>query len=185
MPFTQFRDRFCDLAERETRTITRVEDSESGLPADQYAFVEMFCDEPGCDCRRVLFTVIDTASGHCEAVINFGWEDASFYADWLREDDPYIVSTLKGPALHLGPAQGRHADAILDVAGKYVLSDEAYVARVKRHYAMFRADVEQDNRPVPARRGAKTGRNDLCPCGSGQKYKKCCAEKARDTGAES
>ena len=23
----------------------------------------------------------------------------------------------------------------------------------------------------------KTGRNDLCPCGSGVKYKKCCYEK--------
>jgi len=27
---------------------------------------------------------------------------------------------------------------------------------------------------------AKTGRNDLCPCGSGRKYKKCC--EAKDDG---
>jgi hypothetical protein len=26
---------------------------------------------------------------------------------------------------------------------------------------------------------AKTGRNDLCPCGSGRKYKKCCEAKER------
>ena len=25
--------------------------------------------------------------------------------------------------------------------------------------------------------GSKTGRNDPCPCGSGKKYKKCCALK--------
>ena len=25
--------------------------------------------------------------------------------------------------------------------------------------------------------GKKIGRNDLCPCGSGKKYKKCCALK--------
>ena len=24
---------------------------------------------------------------------------------------------------------------------------------------------------------SKTGRNDACPCGSGKKYKKCCAAK--------
>jgi preprotein translocase subunit SecA len=24
--------------------------------------------------------------------------------------------------------------------------------------------------------GEKVGRNDLCPCGSGQKYKKCCGK---------
>lgn len=28
--------------------------------------------------------------------------------------------------------------------------------------------------PLPAQRGAKVGRNDPCPCGSGKKYKKCC-----------
>jgi preprotein translocase subunit SecA len=26
----------------------------------------------------------------------------------------------------------------------------------------------------PIKKGVKVGRNDLCPCGSGKKYKKCC-----------
>lgn len=30
--------------------------------------------------------------------------------------------------------------------------------------------------PAPAAKGAKVGRNDPCPCGSGKKYKKCCGE---------
>lgn len=30
----------------------------------------------------------------------------------------------------------------------------------------------------------RIGRNDPCPCGSGRKYKKCCAEKAERAGAE-
>jgi uncharacterized protein YecA (UPF0149 family) len=29
---------------------------------------------------------------------------------------------------------------------------------------------EREKAPV----GARTGRNDPCPCGSGKKYKKCC-----------
>jgi SEC-C motif-containing protein len=33
--------------------------------------------------------------------------------------------------------------------------------------------VSGDARAVPASAPAKPGRNDLCPCGSGQKYKKC------------
>ncbi len=28
------------------------------------------------------------------------------------------------------------------------------------------------------RSGAKIGRNDPCPCGSGKKYKKCCGVNA-------
>jgi hypothetical protein len=37
---------------------------------------------------------------------------------------------------------------------------------------------------IPIRReGPKTGRNDLCPCGSGKKYKRCCLGKpAPDAG---
>ena len=32
---------------------------------------------------------------------------------------------------------------------------------------------------------AKTGRNDLCPCGSGRKYKKCCEARERGGGTRS
>jgi len=32
--------------------------------------------------------------------------------------------------------------------------------------------------PAPVLAEAKVGRNDPCPCGSGKKYKKCCAGAA-------
>ncbi|WP_101926787.1 MULTISPECIES: UPF0149 family protein [Luteimonas] len=34
-----------------------------------------------------------------------------------------------------------------------------------------------DRRPEPARRADVPGRNDPCSCGSGKKYKKCCADQ--------
>ena len=37
---------------------------------------------------------------------------------------------------------------------------------------LTRKQIEQVTEPV--RREPKIGRNDLCPCGSGKKYKKCC-----------
>ena len=36
----------------------------------------------------------------------------------------------------------------------------------------------QAEAPRPVRAGAKIGRNDPCPCGSGKKYKKCCGKAA-------
>jgi preprotein translocase subunit SecA len=41
---------------------------------------------------------------------------------------------------------------------------------------MFFSHGESDSgsKPQPARRAAKIGRNQPCPCGSGKKYKKCC-----------
>src|SRR5439155_1525431 len=56
MPFVAF-DKLClETAERETRTII-LQCARAGLPAGSYQFLEMFCDESGCDCRRVMFSV--------------------------------------------------------------------------------------------------------------------------------
>lgn len=80
----------------------------------------------------------------------------------------------------------------LDVRATTDDGDDAtveYVARFRLHgqqvahheLARFRREngrwlyVDGDVNPKPApRQTAKVGRNDPCPCGSGQKYKKCC-----------
>jgi preprotein translocase subunit SecA len=42
----------------------------------------------------------------------------------------------------------------------------------------MRINVEAQRAPQPARTtGARVGRNDPCPCGSGKKYKHCCMRK--------
>lgn len=40
------------------------------------------------------------------------------------------------------------------------------------------SDFERLMNPVPPARSEKVGRNEPCPCGSGKKYKRCCADKA-------
>ena len=42
----------------------------------------------------------------------------------------------------------------------------------------YQAGPAQAEAPKPVRTGAKVGRNDPCPCGSGKKYKKCCGRAA-------
>jgi preprotein translocase subunit SecA len=37
----------------------------------------------------------------------------------------------------------------------------------------YQTGAAQAEAPKPVRAGAKVGRNDPCPCGSGKKYKKC------------
>ena len=39
----------------------------------------------------------------------------------------------------------------------------------------FDEDEENQKRSEPMIAGPRVGRNDLCPCGSGKKYKKCCS----------
>jgi len=47
--------------------------------------------------------------------------------------------------------------------------------RHKRQQAQiqFQTGPAKSEAPKPVRAGAKVGRNDPCPCGSGKKYKKC------------
>ena len=49
MPYSLFHGRFPDVAERETRTVTVIDSSDFNLPPAHYSFLEMFCDEPGCE----------------------------------------------------------------------------------------------------------------------------------------
>jgi preprotein translocase subunit SecA len=45
----------------------------------------------------------------------------------------------------------------------------------RQRLEMNRSDEEAAKTPV-TREGDKVGRNDLCPCGSGNKYKRCCGK---------
>ena len=142
MPYVLFREHCREIAERETRTIFVTEHSDLGLPAGHYAFLEMFCDEAGCDCRRVFFYVVSSFREDVEAVIAYGWEKPDFYAKWMKDDDPHIVSEIKGPVLNSGSPQSKLAPAILDLVRNVLLRDETYVERVRQHYSLFREKVD-------------------------------------------
>ncbi len=50
--------------------------------------------------------------------------------------------------------------------------------RRQQQELQYQAGAAQAEAPKPIRTGAKIGRNDPCPCGSGKKYKKCCGKAA-------
>ncbi len=58
--------------------------------------------------------------------------------------------------------------------------EEAFQRRKRRELEQARMAGAGDRQPVQqvVRSGAKIGRNDPCPCGSGKKYKKCCGANA-------
>ena len=77
MFFVPFHDFYPELAEAETRHAILMEPT-NGLPGDTYALVELYCNEPGCDCRRVMLMVVAKKRGPL-AVISYGWESLEFY----------------------------------------------------------------------------------------------------------
>lgn len=162
----------------------------------------MFCDEPGCDCRRVFFHVQTEKHGNV-ATIAYGWESRDFYVTWLGSDDKNTINELMGPCLNLASQQSKYASELLNIVKNILLADTAYIDRVKRHYWMVREKVNKSGKighfeSNQSRHGGthsnvmsfphafnvtpymnqthNVGRNDPCPCGSGKKYKRCCLE---------
>ena len=142
MPYTAFHERFPEVAEREVRNIILFDDPE--IPDGEYSLVEFYCDEPDCDCRRVMFNVVAWRTSKIVAVIVYGWESKAFYAEWYGRNDPEALKELKGPALNSMSRQSKLAPALLEKVTTYVLQDEKYVNRLKRHYQIFRKAVEQE-----------------------------------------
>ena len=142
MPYSLFYNHFHEISEHETRIVTVIDQSVFNLPPADYSFLEMFCDEPGCDCRRVFFSVLSSLQNDIQAVITWGWEKREFYAKWMGDDDPIIIRDLIGPALNLVSPQTKFASALLDLFRNVLLKDAAYVDRIKRHYAMFRQKID-------------------------------------------
>lgn len=150
MPYSFFHSRFPKVAERETRSVTVYDPSEFNLPPADYAFLEMFCDEPDCDCRRVFFTVISSREDDVKAVISWGWEDQVFYTKWIKDSDPDVIKELMGPILNIMSPQSAQAPALLKLFQEVLLPDTAYIERIKRHYVMFRQTVDKKSKKSSA-----------------------------------
>lgn len=138
MPMTPFFERFPDLAARETRSMILPRPT-GGLPAGRYGILELYCDEPGCDCRRVVFEVVEESRPNTPlAIINYGWESEQFYAAKLGGDRDSARQIRAGSLDPLNP-QSELAPALLRLLQEVVLQDPAYVARLGRHYGMVKA----------------------------------------------
>ena len=49
-----------------------------------------------------------------------------------------------------------------------------YVKSIVQDGADIKVNILDNTQGVTQRDVSRVGRNDLCPCGSGKKYKKCC-----------
>jgi hypothetical protein len=152
MDYGPFFEEFPEVAKEETRQITVL--NEGGkLPKGRYLLIELFCTDPGCDCRRVFLNVRHVESEQLMAVIAYGWEDRQYYREWfgegvpgnesLLEERPSMLDELKGPALNTGSPQSEFAPALLEEV-ESVLEDDDYVERIKRHYRMFKDAIAEE-----------------------------------------
>ena len=126
-----------EVARRETRSFQiKPLSGAEGLPNDEYAILEFYCDDSSCDCRRGFFQIISKARGGTVlASINYGWESRKFY----RRQMPFIPEAAREiteGSLDPLNRQSPLAQELLEIF-RQVVADESYKMRLKRHYELF------------------------------------------------
>ncbi len=118
--------------------------------------------------RRTLLSVVDSR-----------WREHLYEMDYLREGigwrglsqrDPLVEYKREGFDIFQEMERGLKADYVT-----YIYRVENIKVREEEIQQLSYSGGEEPNQPQksPRKTAAKIGRNELCPCGSGKKYKKC------------
>src|SRR6266508_5300944 len=84
MSLIPFYSRCREVALRDVRAMI-VHENASQMPAGRYLFVEWYCDDPECDCRRVFLQVFSHAEKERVLLtINYGWESPKYYQNYMQ-----------------------------------------------------------------------------------------------------
>ena len=170
-----FSSEFPDLALKEALRV--IAKRRSDIPDGQYLLLDSYCDDPDCDCRRVMVNVVSCDDPrNILATINYGWESVEFYKEFMYGDEK-SAGYATGAALDILNFQSDLAPAFLRIFEQTLT--QIYVETLKNHYKMFKQAIREKQNvrsEVKNKYGRKIGRNEPCPCGSGEKHKKCCGE---------
>jgi preprotein translocase subunit SecA len=127
--------------------------------------------------RRIIMDIVDTQ-----------WKDHLLSLDHLKEGiglrgygqkDPLVEFKKEGFKLFEDMMERIDSDSVRFLFLMQPAKPEQEAREIEERHRRQQAQIKfsagpaQTEAPKPVRSGAKVGRNDPCPCGSGKKYKKC------------
>jgi len=113
----------------QVRTVSIVQSPQ--LPGGEYSFIDMYCADPECDCRKTMIQVMH--NGKPVSVINFGWESDSYYENWMggsAEDNP--MPQMHGASIDITSPDLVSRKGILSLFN--ALLNDMWIAKFKQHY---------------------------------------------------
>jgi len=99
------------------------------LPDGEYSFIDTYCSDPECDCRKTMIQVMH--KGKRVSVINYGWEPASFYQKWMGSSAK-DEAKMHGASIDITSPNHVSPDGILALFN--VLLNDIWIAKFKQHY---------------------------------------------------
>jgi hypothetical protein len=190
MRFLSFFDEFPELVKSEFRNIVVLNDgTHQYISPGNYAFLELFCPDINCDCRKVIINVISVNPTKTWAILNYGWESEDYYKKWWGKN-PLLYQPMTGVKFD-PPTNNPLKKEFLDVFQRIILHDKNYAKRIESHYFIFKEKMREKQKEqtnfvktqnnVLTLSTEKIKRNGLCACNSGKKFKKCCLLTAYNT----
>lgn len=82
--------------EHQIRTVTLTDSPQ--LPGGECKFVDFYCIDRDCDCRKTMILVHH--NGKNISTVNYGWENPSFYFKWLHGHDRDLAFPASQPSHH-------------------------------------------------------------------------------------
>lgn len=142
MSMIPFHSRYGAVALRDVRAMI-VDENECQMPAGRYLFVESYCDDPACDCRRVFLQVLSHAEKERMLLgINYGWESPKYYQKYLHWSAKKAREISAGCLDPLSPRPD-WAATFLQLFRENVL-DDFYKTRLKQHYTLFKLSLTRN-----------------------------------------
>jgi hypothetical protein len=133
------------------------------LSGKKYRIIDQYCLRPQCLCTDTNLSVIDFdesgGRGKELGCINVNYEKKS----WKMVEDG---SLALDPDVLRSTLENEIPDLYDTLHKRHVRLRSIYTFSKEKHFSTNQPPI------LP-----KVGRNDLCPCGSGKKFKKCCSDK--------
>jgi len=132
--------------------------------------------------RRIILDIVDAQ-----------WKDHLLSLDHLKEGiglrgygqkDPLVEFKKEGFTLFEDMMERIDSDAVRFLFLMQPAKPEQEAREIEERHKRQQAQIQfstgpaKSEAPKPVRAGAKIGRNDPCPCGSGKKYKMCHGKNA-------
>lgn len=129
--------------------------------------------------RQAVWGAAEWCEGFLAATQRFDADDWAglWTLDGLRAISNTERNSVITPFLRLGDAEGMEITRKQGDARRWADAIVPSLVAMHAHWLERRSAQPAVAARVPVRREApKVGRNDPCPCGSGQKHKKCCGQ---------
>jgi hypothetical protein len=110
------------------------------LPDGDYTFVDTYCIDPSCDCRRTLIQIL--LNGVHVSTIGYGWESQKFYKNWMGvESNEDYMPDLHGATVDMSSPNKVSPNSILSFFN--TLLDDKWIAVFKKNYNAVKKQISK------------------------------------------